>query len=96
MLLLNANVKLDTSVVLKSKGIDNDHKVFLVLQGNDLKENHVQINQDFIKKYPLFNTKLLIMMGNNASEAVKRIIPLIQATGKNMPSMISITSIATG
>jgi hypothetical protein len=35
-------------------------------------------------------------MGNNASEAIKKIIPLINATGKNMPSMISITSIATG
>jgi hypothetical protein len=36
------------------------------------------------------------MMGNNAHEAIKKILPLIAATGKNVPSMISITSVATG
>jgi hypothetical protein len=61
-----------------------------------MKENYVEINQDFIKKYPLYNTKLLIMIGNNAHEAIKKILPLITATGKNIPSMISITSVATG
>jgi hypothetical protein len=70
--------------------------VQLILEGNDLKESYVEIDKDFIKKYPLNNTKLLIIMGNNANEAVKKIIPLINNTGKNIPSMISITSVATG
>jgi hypothetical protein len=35
-------------------------------------------------------------MGNNANDAVKKILSLLASNGKNIPSMVSITSIATG
>ena len=75
---------------------ESDHKVYLVLEGSDLRESLVEINQDFIKKYPLQNTKLLILMGSNANEGVRRVISLLSAAGKGLPSMVSITAVSTG
>ena len=66
--MLNTNTKLESSSVpSKSKHHDFEPKVQLILEGNDLRENCVEIDKDFIKKYPLNNTKLLIIMGNNAN-----------------------------
>jgi hypothetical protein len=65
--------------------------VFLICEDSDLKEQYVEINSEFLKMFPLTNTKLLILMGANASEGFKRIISLFP----HGPSVLSITTRST-
>jgi len=63
----------------------------LICEDNDLKEKDIEINADFFQKYPLYNTKLLILMGTNATEGFKKLTNLFSKG----PSIIAITSSST-
>ena len=42
-------------------------KVYMICEDSDLREYHLEINNDFARNYSLQKTKLLIIMGANAS-----------------------------
>ena len=79
--MLNANTKI------------MQNRVYLALEGNDLMENLLEVNAHMIQKYPLNKTKLLILVGNNAYETVRK---LKEIMGTSAPSLVSLTSRTTG
>ena len=64
-------------------------KVFIVCEDHDLTELVIEINEDFVRRFRLENTKLLILVGANASEAFDKL-------SKLNPKSPSILSVDTG
>ena len=59
MLLLTAHVKI------------YDKRPFLVFEGIRMEEDLVEINPAFVQEYDLSKIKILMIVGNNAFEAIK-------------------------
>lgn len=60
----------------------------MVLERSDLIEQDIEINEDFILKYPIWSANLLILIGANAVYALEKLVKIM----KDPPSIISLTS----
>ena len=60
----------------------------MICEDFDLKEKSIEINAEFYQKYPLYNSKLIILMGANATEGFQKISNLFPKG----PSIVAITS----
>jgi hypothetical protein len=86
---LEEETKRQSSILLLSTTFRKEGtRVFIVCENHDLSELYVEIDADFIKKFRLLNTKLLILIGPNATEAFLKISELF-AEG---PSIMSINT----
>lgn len=80
-----------TILILNTNFRTKGGKVYLICEDMNLREAYVEINSEFLKTYPITNTKLLVLMGANASEGFKKITELFPRG----PSILSITTRST-